>query len=57
MDDSDRLSYYLRRVACGETVEVLDRERPVARIIPILPADEPTESWAQRLRTAGRKPQ
>ncbi len=31
-----RASEYLRRVQAGETVEVTDRGRPVARIVPIL---------------------
>ena len=30
-----RLSEYLRTVRSGETVTVLDRETPVARIVPI----------------------
>jgi prevent-host-death family protein len=29
------LSEYLRRVKSGETIEVLDRETPVANIIPV----------------------
>ena len=32
-----RLSEYLRTVRRGETVTVLDRETPVARIVPIRP--------------------
>lgn len=31
-------SKYLRRVAAGETIEVSDRGRPVARILPITSA-------------------
>ncbi len=30
-----RLSEYLRAVRAGETIVVLDRQRPVARIVPI----------------------
>lgn len=33
-DLKNRLSYYLRLVARGETVTVLDRGRPVAQITP-----------------------
>lgn len=36
----DRLSHYLRLVAKGETVTVLDRGRPVAQITPIRSADD-----------------
>lgn len=31
----DRLSHHLRAVEAGEEVEVTDRERPIARIVPI----------------------
>ena len=31
----DNLSAHLRAVEAGETVEVTDRERPIARIVPI----------------------
>lgn len=30
-----RLSAYLRRVRRGETITVLDRETPIARIVPL----------------------
>jgi prevent-host-death family protein len=43
-------SVVLRRVEAGETVEVTDRGRPVARIIPIQPDDDPLE----RLMAEGR---
>lgn len=36
----NRLSHYLRIVARGETVTILDRGRPVAQITPIHSADE-----------------
>jgi antitoxin (DNA-binding transcriptional repressor) of toxin-antitoxin stability system len=49
----NRLSYYLRRVAAGEIIEVLDRDRPVARISPIQAGQSDGESWAARLREAG----
>jgi prevent-host-death family protein len=32
----DHLSKYLRAAERGETVEVLDRDRPIARIVPIV---------------------
>lgn len=32
-----RLSEYLRRVRRGETVTVLDRDTPIARLIPLAP--------------------
>jgi prevent-host-death family protein len=31
----DRLSYHLRAVEAGDQVEVTDRNRPIARIVPI----------------------
>lgn len=37
-------SRYLDRVAHGETLEVTDRGRPVARLVPITP-----DSWADRI--------
>jgi prevent-host-death family protein len=36
----NRLSSYLRKVRSGETVLVLDRNRPIARIEPVGGADE-----------------
>ena len=36
----NRLSHYLRLVARGETVTILDRGRPVAQITAIRSADE-----------------
>ncbi len=49
----NRLSYYLKRVAAGETVEVFDRERPVARILPIVASEVSNDPWARRLRESG----
>lgn len=49
----DRLSHYLRRVREGESVEILDRDEPVARIVPIRPAAQQSEPWLQRLQRAG----
>ncbi|CAN5353312.1 hypothetical protein BH20ACT5_BH20ACT5_12120 [soil metagenome] len=39
-------SRYLARVAAGETLQITDRGRPVARLIP--PA---TDSWAEMIAT------
>ena len=36
-----RLSEHLRRVRRGHSVTVLDRDRPVARIVPYIEGDEP----------------
>lgn len=43
----DNLSKFLRRVENGETLEVLDRDRPIAHLVPI--KDEGT-----RIRPAKR---
>ncbi len=43
-DLGNRLSHYLRLVAKGETVTVLDRGRPVARMSRIESSDEEFES-------------
>lgn len=48
-DLKNRLSYYLRLVARGETVTFLDRGRPVAQISP--PGEAASE--LQRLAQAG----
>lgn len=42
-------SRYLARVARGETVEVTDRGRPVARLVPV----EEGDAW-ERLVASGR---
>lgn len=49
----NRLSYYLKRVQQGEVVEVIDRDIPVARIVPIQPAPEGQDAWIERLRRSG----
>ena len=36
----DQLSKYLRAVERGDEVEVTDRDRPIARIVPVKQADE-----------------
>lgn len=48
-DVKNRLSHYLRLVARGETVTVLDRGKPVARIVGVVEVDE----HLQRLAAEG----
>lgn len=49
----DQLSKHLRAVEAGEVIEVTDRERPIARIVPVEPSTpriefiEPTRSFAE----------
>jgi antitoxin (DNA-binding transcriptional repressor) of toxin-antitoxin stability system len=53
----DHLSAHLRAVEAGETVEVLDRDRPIARIVPIdatprltlIPAERPFSEIRDRV--------
>ncbi len=46
------LSEYVRRAQAGDTVEVLDRDRPVAHLVPVpaggagLTIRPPTANWA-----------
>jgi len=53
----NRLSYYLERVKRGETLLVMDRKTPVARIVPLSSpaAMEPDESraWLKNQVDAG----
>jgi prevent-host-death family protein len=56
-DLKNKLSYYLERVKKGETILVLDRTTPVARIVPIeapssLPPKE-DDSWLRRMEAGG----
>ena len=46
------LSSYLARVREGETVTVTDHGRPVAKLVPISPAEESADT---RLRAAERR--
>jgi prevent-host-death family protein len=39
-DLKSRLSHYLRQVRAGETVTVLDRNTPVARLVPVDSGDD-----------------
>ncbi len=54
----NRLSHYLRLVRKGETVQILDRDLPIARIVPIPPpgpnaSPDDEEARLQRLERAG----
>ncbi len=51
-DLKNRLSAYLQRVKAGETVVVLERNRPIARIERIAAGEDPG-GWLARLETAG----
>jgi prevent-host-death family protein len=44
----NQLSKYLRAVERGETVEVTDRDRPIARIVPVPEAERLTIIPAKR---------
>jgi prevent-host-death family protein len=51
-----RLSELLDLVREGETIEILDRSLPVARLVPVRPATEPKARippWLERRRRAG----
>jgi prevent-host-death family protein len=48
------LSVYLRRVAAGERLEVTERGRPVAQLIPAPDAADPLGRLAARGRIARR---
>ena len=41
-DLKNNLSRHLARVRAGETITVLDRDRPIARLVPIAKADRKT---------------
>lgn len=53
----NRLSYYLRRVKRGETVLVMERKNPVARIVPVSPpaqmARTEKQAWLRRMEAQG----
>lgn len=48
----NKLSAYLRRVRAGETVVVMDRDRPVARIEKVSALEQP-DARVGRLEAAG----
>ena len=53
----DHLSRYLEEVRRGETIEVVDRNIPVARVVPVMAASvrghQRDEAWIERLRRSG----
>ncbi len=53
----NRLSHYLNRVKRGETVLVMERSTPIARLIPTAPPSrmsmDEAEVWLKRLETDG----
>jgi prevent-host-death family protein len=54
----NNLSKYLEMVRKGETIEILDRKTPVARLTPIEPSTKPGKGslspWMQKLIREGR---
>ena len=46
----NNLSRYLREVQKGETIEVFDRDTPVARLIPLPPPDPGASAEEARLK-------
>lgn len=54
-DLKNRLSQYLALVKRGETILVMDRETPIARIVPVLPSSrrDSGDAWLRRLEIAG----
>jgi len=53
-DLKNNLSRHLARVRAGETITVLDRDRPIARLVPIATADKKSALEAH-LRELERK--
>lgn len=49
----NRLSHYLRAVADGETVTILDRGRPVAQLTPVIAEEDDAASGGERDRPTG----
>lgn len=47
------LSRYLQKVRQGETIEVVDRDLLIARIVPIEPATQRSEDWLVQLDRLG----
>lgn len=45
----NQLSRYLQKVRQGETVEIIDRDLPVARIVPIERTTHNQEEWLAHL--------
>jgi len=53
----NRLSQYLKRVKSGETVLVMERATPIARLVPAVPpsrmSSDETGEWLKRLEANG----
>lgn len=53
----NRLSHYLSKVKRGETVLVMERSLPIARIVPAVPpsqmSSDETDTWLKRLEVDG----
>lgn len=47
------LNRYLKKVRQGETIEVVDRDLPIARIIPIGASTQRSEEWLMQLDRLG----
>ncbi len=45
----NNLSRYLQKVRQGETIEVLDRDLLIARIVPITPSMQRSDGWLTQL--------
>jgi antitoxin (DNA-binding transcriptional repressor) of toxin-antitoxin stability system len=53
-ETKNRLSALLEAVKRGETVLIMDREKPVARLEPVTTdTDEETEGWLRELERTG----
>ena len=53
----NRLSFYVRQVRRGETILVLDRRTPVARLVPVADpsgmGDDEGEAWLSQMQKRG----
>lgn len=47
------LSAYLAKVKAGHDITVTEHGRPIARLVPVSPADENTDAHLARLERAG----
>jgi prevent-host-death family protein len=52
-ETKNNLSALIRRVKRGETILILDRDTPVARLVPVPPAEKSDEERLARLEKAG----
>jgi prevent-host-death family protein len=52
-ETKNNLSALIRRVKKGETILILDRDTPVARLEPVRPGDASDEEKLDRLERAG----